>query len=168
MMTYREADSTEPPTKIHKVLRAKSKKKKRKSPAKRRLVGIPHEELGDNGGGSIFGGEGNGGGMVGESIEAMQEGLGKWARQRFMQHTARGMTAAGPPKRDFWNMFKDVISSNDNSRQQGQYLMGEAIRKSFKDFLDEEHIELGIEGILLPSSKNKKKKKKKGCGCSDH
>ena len=42
-MTYREEDSTEPPTKIHKVLRAKSskkKKKKRKSPPKRGGVGF--------------------------------------------------------------------------------------------------------------------------------
>ena len=164
-MTYREADSTEPPTKIHKVLRAKSKKKKkkkRKSPTKRRLVGIPHEELGDNGGGSIFGGEGNGGGM-GESYDpSIVEGLGSWALGRLFHHTglaAGGLGGMSGPQQNTsgdwgfstpWDVFKDTTT------QATQAALGEAIKKSLLDYLHEEGIDLGISGTLVPNKKNKK------------
>ena len=173
-MTYRETDSTEPPTKIHKVLRAKSKKKKkkkRKSPPRRTLVGIPHEELGD-GSGSIFGGEGDGGGM-GESYDpSIVEGLGSWALGRLFHHT--GMAAGGfggisGPQQDRaannwgfntpWDAFKDVASQGIDAT------LGESIKNSLLNYLHEEGIDLGIRGTLVPNEKTKKNGSSCGCKC---
>jgi hypothetical protein len=172
-MTYREADSTEPPTKIHKVLRAKSskkKKKKRKSPPRRTLVGIPHEELGD-GSGSIFGGEGDGGGGMGESYDpSIVEGLGNWALNRLFHHTgvaARGRDSggmSGPQGSNSsweyktpWDTFKDTTAQGVDA------IMGESVATSLLDYLHNEGIDLGIQGMIVPNKKSKKKDS--SCGC---
>lgn len=173
-MTYREEDSTEPARKIHKVVRAKSKKKKkkkRKYSPERRLVAIPHEELGDDGGGSIFGGDGDGGGGMGESYDpSIAEGLGNWALNRLFHHTgiaaggrdSGGMTGSQGPKSAWeyktpWDTFKDTTTQGVDA------IMGESVAASLLEYLHNEGIDLGIQGMIVPNKKSKKKGS--SCGC---